>query len=95
MNWAKKNNIPIMLDVKDNWPENFIEALPNFLKKFGRFLLFPYFILTTYIFNNADAVSSITKSFINWIKTFENKQNKTFSKSIYFVSPLVRKKNYF
>ena len=92
MNWAKKNNIPIMLDVKDNWPENFIEALPNFLKKFGRFLLFPYFILTTYIFNNADAVSSITKSFINWIKTFENKQNKTFSKSIYFVSPLVRKK---
>ena len=49
-------------------------------------------MLTTYIFNNADAVSSITKSFINWIKTFENKQNKSFSESIYFVSPLVRKK---
>ena len=49
-------------------------------------------MLTTYIFNNVDAVSSITKSFINWIKTFENKQNKSFSESIYFVSPLVRKK---
>ncbi len=92
INWAKKNNIPIMLDVKDNWPENFIEAFPNFSKKFARFLLFPYFKLTSYIFNNADAISSITNSFIKWIKSFHNIQNKNFNHSIYFVSPLVRKK---
>ena len=48
MNWAKKNNIPNMLDVKDNWPENFI-GFAKILKKFGRFLLFSYFNLTTYI----------------------------------------------
>jgi glycosyltransferase involved in cell wall biosynthesis len=81
-----------MLDVKDNWPENFIEAFPNFFKKFARLILFPYFKLTSYIFNNADAISSITTSFINWIKSFQNKQNKNFNESKYFVSPLVRKK---
>ena len=92
INWAKKNNIPIMLDVKDNWPENFIEAFPNFLKKFARFILFPYFKLSSNIFNNADAISSITNSFINWIKSFQNKKNKNFNESKFFVSPLVRKK---
>ena len=92
INWARKNNIPIMLDVKDNWPENFIEAFPNFLKKFARFILFPYFKLSSNIFNNADAISSITNSFINWIKSFQNKKNKNFNESKFFVSPLVRKK---
>ncbi len=92
INWAKKNNIPIMLDVKDNWPENFIEAFPNFLKKFARFILLPYFKLASYIFNNADSISSITNSFINWIKSVQNIQNKNFNESKYFVSPLVRKK---
>ena len=27
--WAKKFNIPVMLDIKDNWPDNFIDPFPK------------------------------------------------------------------
>ena len=95
INWAKKNNIPVMLDVKDNWPENFLEPFPKYLKKIVRFFLFPYYILAKYIFINSNNISSITESFINWIKKFSvtnNWQIKNSSKSKYLVAPLVREK---
>lgn len=89
--WAKKNNIPVMLDVKDNWPENFIDPFPKNTKKFVRLLLLPYFKIAKYIFNNANYISSITKSFINWIDLISN--NKYGIKNTnYLIAPLVREK---
>ena len=88
LRWAKKNNIPVMLDVKDNWPENFIEPFPEFLKRFAKIILLPYFLISKYIFNNAEIICSITDSFISWIKKYTKKN----SEIEYFVAPLVRKK---
>ena len=53
-----------MLDVKDNWPENFIEPFPKILNKFARLLLLPYFKLAKYIFNHSDSITSITNSLL-------------------------------
>jgi len=95
INWAKKNNIPVMLDVKDNWPENFIEPFPEHLKKIVKFFLFPYYFLAKYIFINSNNISSITESFIIWIKKFSLSNNfhiKNTSKTKYLVAPLVREK---
>ena len=86
--WAKKNNIPIILDVKDNWPENFIELFPKYFKSSARIILLPYFMVTNYIFNNVNMICSITKSFILWIKEY----NQNNSEIEYFIAPLVRKK---
>ena len=79
--WANKLGIPIMLDVKDNWPENFIEPFPNSIKILVRLLIYPYFKLSKYIFNNADSITSITDSFLNWIKLFLKKRNFFFQNS--------------
>ena len=43
--WAIKLGIPIMLDVKDNWPENFIEPFPDSLKIIVKLVIYPYFKL--------------------------------------------------
>ena len=91
--WAKKYKIPVLLDVKDNWPENFIDQFPSYLKKMARFLLSPYFRLSKYIFRNSNAITSITDSFIKWIRFFTYKKSiKANSNINYFVSPLVRKR---
>ena len=94
LRWAKKNNIPLMLDVKDNWPENFIEPFPKIFKKFARLLLLPYFKLAKYIFNHSDSITSITNSFIDWIKLFSSYKNKVTDnkKPNFILAPLVRKK---
>ena len=43
--WAKKFNIPVMIDVKDNWPINFIEPFPNFLNLLSKLQYFLIFVL--------------------------------------------------
>lgn len=92
--WANKLGIPLMLDVKDNWPENFIEPFPNSLKIIVKLLIYPYIKLSKYIFRNVDSITSITDSFIYWIKLFSKKSNLILknSENKFFVSPLVRKK---
>ena len=84
--WANKRNIPIMIDIKDNWPENFIEPFPEKIKPFIRLILLPYFAISKYIFRNIKVINSISEEFINWIKTFSKNTNAK-----YIVSPLVRK----
>ena len=51
--WGIKKKIPIILDVKDNWPENFIEVFPNNLKSLAKFFLLPYFLIAKFIFKNS------------------------------------------
>ena len=38
--WGMKKKIPIILDVKDNWPENFIEVFPKRLQSVAKLFLF-------------------------------------------------------
>ena len=92
--WAEELGIPVMLDVKDNWPENFIEAFPKNYRMIVKFLFYPYFNMSKFIFRNSDLITSITDSFIIWIKSFSKKRIQPLmnNKDKFFVSPLVRKK---
>ena len=85
--WCKKNNIPYMLDVKDKWPEIFLEPFSKNTKTFLRIILEPYYLCSRYIFKNANQITSITDEYINWIKAFCNEKN---TQKKYFVSPLIR-----
>ena len=85
INWARKNKIPLILDVKDNWPINFIEPFPKFIRPIIKIILFPYFKIAKYIFSNSNCINSISDEFIKWIKTFSYAKNTK-----YLVTPLVR-----
>ena len=86
--WCKKNNIPYMLDVKDKWPEIFLEPFSKNIKAFMRIILEPYYFCSRYIFRNASQITSITDKYIYWIREFY-KEKKIHKK--YFISPLIRK----
>ena len=47
--WAKKNSVPTILDVKDLWPDLFVEKVPTPLKSLARFCLFPYYLSLIHI----------------------------------------------
>ena len=94
--WAKKFNIPVMLDIKDNWPDNFIDPFPKKYKKLAKIFIYPYIFLAKFIFTNSDQITTITESFVTWIKLFSKSKNKMFGnfKGKYHVFPLVRRKIY-
>lgn len=85
--WARKNKIPLILDVKDKWPEIFIDAFPLFARSFAKIIFKPYFILTKFIFRKSDKITTISNGFIDWIKNFSSE----FESKKYFISPLTRK----
>ena len=65
--WAKKLSIPSMLDLKDLWPDLFVDSLPQRLKALGRILFSPYFYLRDKTLEEATCFSSMSQEYLAWM----------------------------
>jgi glycosyltransferase involved in cell wall biosynthesis len=63
--WAKKNNIPVVLDIIDPWPD-FSFAFPSYIKPFIELLTFPLNFRLERALKGIQAVTSISKEYIQW-----------------------------
>lgn len=63
--YLKKNSIPIILDVKDMWPDVLLRALPSKARGIGKLLLSPYYYLMNSTFKVATSISSISQDFLD------------------------------
>ncbi len=72
--WLEKRNIPTVIDVKDFWPQVFVEAFPVYLRRIARVLLSPYFYLGRHAIARASAVTSMTDSFLSELMAFSGRQ---------------------
>jgi glycosyltransferase involved in cell wall biosynthesis len=68
--WLAARNIPCMVDVKDQWPSIFIDALPALLKPLGRIALAPYFYYARRAMRDATALSAMAEGFLQWAAGF-------------------------
>jgi len=73
--WLRQRNVPFLLDVKDQWPSIFIEAIPPSLRILGRALLSPYFYLAKRTMRDASGFSTMSIGFQNWARSFSGKSN--------------------
>lgn len=89
--FCKNNDIPLVLDVKDQWPEYFLSAIPTSLHFFGRFLLSPYYILASISFSRADLIISMSKSYLKWVNSMSKKTQS--SGGLLLEVPLTRKES--
>lgn len=64
--FAKPRGIPVVLDVRDLWPDFILESVSTLFKPLVRIGLFPLNRTTRWAFRNADAVISITDDMVNW-----------------------------
>jgi len=74
--WLKKNKLPFMLDVKDQWPDIFISRVPKIFKPFIELGLTNYFSKSKALMREADAISTISDSFLNWIYHYSSRKPK-------------------
>jgi glycosyltransferase involved in cell wall biosynthesis len=58
--YGKKNKIPVLIDVRDLWPDIFINSIA------GRFLLFPLFKQKNFTFNNATVITGVSPDYVRW-----------------------------
>tara|TARA_B100000242_G_scaffold294048_1_gene274412 strand:- start:3445 stop:4704 length:1260 start_codon:yes stop_codon:yes gene_type:complete len=87
--WCKKNKIPYILDIKDLWPDIYLEPIPKPLKRLAKIILSPYFIMASWTCRNASLISTITKDYLNWIYGFAGIKPRKKD----FIFPLTTVKN--
>ena len=63
--YGRQNNIPVLIDYRDMWPEVFVDILPLKLQKLGKLALFHLFSKTRKVFSEATGIIGITDQFLN------------------------------
>lgn len=64
--WLSAREVPSLLDMKDQWPSLFLDAMPVRLRAFGQLALCPYFYYGKMAMRQATGLSSMADSFLQW-----------------------------
>lgn len=64
--WLSDHQVPVLLDVKDQWPDVLLRPFPQRLNAPARAALAPYFWMTKRAFQDASGISSISPEFLYW-----------------------------
>ncbi len=84
--WAKLRGIPSFLDVKDTWPNMFVDYFPFSFKWLIRLCILPYSLPAFISFRMADYVVTITSSYLDWICRYSKKNRSDLNS---FILPLI------
>lgn len=68
--WLAERKIPLMVDVKDQWPTIFTDPLPVALRPLGRLALAPYFYYGKRALRDASSLSAMAGGFLQWAAAF-------------------------
>jgi glycosyltransferase involved in cell wall biosynthesis len=80
--FAKKNNIPVLVDVRDPWPDIFFQSLPSLFRNVARIIFYKSFGMLKYALSNASGLVSVTETMKQWslmkAGRNENENDKVF-----------------
>ncbi|EJR93391.1 hypothetical protein IKE_05882 [Bacillus cereus VD196] len=66
--YKQHTNVPVILDIRDLWPDVFLDLFPKSLESCARFFLNPVFRDVELICSNATAIVGISPLFVKWGK---------------------------
>lgn len=64
--YGRKHGIPVVLDVRDLWPDNFLSVLPGRIQPLAQLALTPYYRQTRQAFQEATAVVGISDGYLRF-----------------------------
>ncbi|MBY0501470.1 MAG: glycosyltransferase family 4 protein [Alphaproteobacteria bacterium] len=73
VNFCKKNNIPILIDIRDLYPDVYINLFPSVLRIFAKLLFFPMTWMTTKTMKEATGLTAISNTYLKWGLGFANR----------------------
>ena len=66
LEYGRLRKVPVVLDMRDMWPDIFLDAVPCPLRRLARPLLVPFFRQARYACAHATAITGITEAFVEW-----------------------------
>lgn len=70
LRWLKRQGVPGIIDVKDQWPSLFVEAVPAVLQPLSKLVFAIYFWLGQRAMRDATAITSMSGPFLEWALHF-------------------------
>lgn len=64
--YAESLSIPILLDVRDLWPDIFLDAAPPTLRPLAKMALAPYYGMARSAFRRASGIVGISEGYLDW-----------------------------
>ncbi len=68
--------VPVVLDVRDLWPDLFLDLLPRPLRGAGKFALWPYYEQAKRALRGATAITAVTRSYLDWARTLAGRSQR-------------------
>jgi glycosyltransferase involved in cell wall biosynthesis len=79
--FGKDFNIPVIIDIRDLWPDIFFEELlPKFTRKFALNLYNLFIKKHQFVFKNATAIIGITDKILNWGLEYAGRKSRDIDK---------------
>lgn len=80
--YANKYGIPVIVDIRDQWPDLFVKRLP--LPKFiSRILLWQEFSMLKKALRNATGITAVSNDYLNWGISYTNRDKLHTDKVFY------------
>jgi len=79
--YGERMNIPVVLDMRDMWPEVFFDYIPSWAKGMTRILFLPMYIMLSKACIGATHIIGITPGFVNWGVKCANRNPTSLDKS--------------
>jgi len=64
--YAKRAHIPVLVDIRDEWPDLFLQHIPVKLRSLAKIFLAQDFLMAKRAMENADALIAIAHSLLGW-----------------------------
>lgn len=81
--FAKDNNIPIVVDIRDPWPDLFLEHVSSNLRWLGKRILFRDFQKIRMTMQSSHSLIAVSNTFLDWGLKYANREKNNFDKVFY------------
>ena len=85
--YARSRRVPIIVDIRDLWPDVFIDKTPRFLQWLARILLTGEFNKTKYLLRSANSLVAVSQGYLNWSLRHAGRQQVESDKLFYIGFP--------
>jgi glycosyltransferase involved in cell wall biosynthesis len=79
--YGYRHRVPVVLDMRDMWPDIILDSIPKAVRTFARIFLYPMIRDSRYVCSRAAAITGITDEFVNWGLNRGNRERTPLDRS--------------
>lgn len=64
--YGRRRKLPVLVDIRDGWPDHYLSMVPVALRGFARLLLFTEFRRARRVFGGVTGISAISDTYLAW-----------------------------